>query len=358
MERASPRSSSKRSARPLRPASAIAASAVLLLSGCAYSRIAVDGGVRPPPPPENGKRLEVVFLSVVTAKAGTDTWRTAAARKTKELEVPDMGPALEKTCPEWFSSGSGTVPVVVRLRADVDDVERSSPFVLLSAASLFTVPGYSPLRFRLGASIGLGPGEWSDADSIPAREDFLIFNPVSSLAFSWFLSEEGGWRRAARLDRTSQDENRVSVAFYLQGGEERNDAFLRIVSSLVAKAWTDLSPAQRRKAAENPVAIKLWHERHPLGGGDGGDDVPIPDPQPGPNGKKGDPVVRDRTFDPESRRGTVVVDRNGTEPIRALKWIRENVLPELAGPGVPVRILDEKILPGGDQVEIKFKALK
>ena len=166
-----------------------------------------------------------------------------------------MGPALEKTCPEWFSSGSGTVPVVVRLHADVDDVERSSPFVLLSAASLFTAPGYSPLRFRLGASIGLGPGEWSDADSIPAREDFLIFNPVSSLAFSWFLSEEGGWRRAARLDRTSQDENRVSVAFYLQGGEERNDAFLRIVSSLVAKAWTDLSPAQRRKAAENPVAI-------------------------------------------------------------------------------------------------------
>lgn len=360
MERASSGSNSKRSNRKTRRLrAAFVAAAVPLLSGCAYSRIAVDGGVRPPPPPRNGERLEVVSCSVVTAKAGTDAWRTAAARKTREREVPGIGPALRRTDPDWFSTGAGTIPVVVRLRADVDDTERSTPFLLLSAASLGTIPGRAPIRFRLGASIQLGPGEWSDADPVPAQEDFLAFNPVSSLAFSWFLSEEDGWRRSGRFYRTAQDGDRLSLSSYLQDGEERNEAFLRIVSSLVAGAWTDLSPAQRRKAARNPVAVRLWRERHLLDGGDGGGDISVAvvGPPADANAKIGDPIVLVRTFDPESRRGAVVFDPNGTERIRALKWIRENVLPELAGSGVPVRILGEDS-SGADRVEIKFGALE
>ncbi len=365
------KTSSKLNSSPFsRAALPIAAFAlsVLLSSGCAYTRIALDCPFGDIPARTGEPDLHVVRCLVETHNDGVAFYRRTDGRVT-EREVPGVQAALQSVDPRWFSTAPDAQPVVVKIRAEAGAEvmgHSSSGFLLTlpAAATLATIPIYSPLQIRLGVSIQLGPGEWSDAEMLPGREDTVWFNPVSQLLFSWFLREKDGWQRQRDDPMTSYDSQaeKFSPAAYLSGGADgtkANPTFARLLAERIVAAWSALSPPERRKAMANPMARKRLEELRPLGANSKPPrmvEVPVP-VSPDTPAVVSPPSVADSSYDSRTRRGFVAFRRNGTEPIAALIWARERAIPNLVGKGSSIRILEESLNPDGT-VRLLFEVIK
>ena len=347
---------------------AVLVHSLVLSSGCAYTRIALDDSTGNIPARTDDPPLHVVQCLVEKHNDGIAFYQKSNDRIT-EREVPGVQAALQSAEPHWFSTASDAQPVIVKIRAEAGAEvmgHSSSGFLLTlpAAATLATIPIYSPLQIRLGVSIQLGPGEWSDAEMLPGREDTVWFNPVSQLLFSWFLSEKAGWQRQRDDPMTSYDSQaeKFSPAAYLQGGADgtkANPAFARLLAERIVAAWSDLSPPERRKAMANPMARKKLEELRPFDMNADESvptDVPVPVP-PDVRPVVSPPSVVDSDYDSQSRRGFVEFRRNETEHIAALRWAREKAIPDLVGKESSIRILEEGAKPDGT-VRITFEVKK
>jgi len=333
---------------------AVIAFVVPLLSGCAtYTRIAPDGDPRNIPPRTEAPPLRVVQCIVESYNEGTAFLRGGTAERHRT--VPGVQPVLETAATDWFSTNPNAQPLVVKIRSEAtapDDFLLNGG-VLPGAVTLATIPIFSAMPIRIGVSIQLGPGEWSEAEMRPGREETILFNPVSQLIFSWFLSEEKGWQRE-RNDPMAAYGSRsemFSPVAYMQG----NSSFARLLAERIVAAWEDLPPLQRAKARKNPVAWKLLEEIQPRNApiaGPGGAEVPVP----GSKRPAGQPILSDSGYDPSSHRAFIAFRRNGTEPVAALRWAREIAIPALVGKEKNIRILGESTT-GDESVRIEFEAL-
>ena len=333
---------------------------VPLLSGCAYTRIVLNGEQTTMPDHADVTPLRVVQCIIETHNETTGS--------RKEIVAPDVQSALEASKPLWFSTVREAQPVVVKLRTDsINSITDSGPdarfwlLEFLPAGSLCVIPAYFRRSVHLGLSIQLGPGEWSDAWTFRGRQDTVSFNPVTALIFSWFLCEDAGWIRAENSSQKSILVGAFDPSLFLG---ERNDKaganprFADMLANMIVDAWLTLSPSERRKAKNNPVARKLFKES---GQQDckTGEQESIGVPVPVPSGRIASfspPSLVDSGFDASSRRGFVVFRRNDAESVAALGWARRTVIPKLTGNGRNVRILDESTIQDG-VVRIEFEAL-
>ena len=368
MEKTSSESNSSWFSRPVALQIAVVALSVTLSSGCAYTRIALDGITGDIPARTGEPPLHVVQCLVETHHDGVAFYQSSGDRGA-ERDVPGVQRTLQAADPRWFSTTADAQPVIVKIRAEsgkeVMTPDDSGFWIAIpAAATLATIPIYSPLEIRLGVSIQLGPGEWSDAEMLPGREDMVWFNPVSQLLFSWFLREKNGWQRQRDDPMTSygSQAEKFSPAAYLLGGEGKakaNPVFARLLAERIVDAWSDLSPPERRKAMANPMAQKKLEELCPVAPGSATSritEVPVPAP-PGALSVVSPPSVVGSNYDSQSGRGFVVFRRNGTEPIAAHLWARKQVIPDLVGKGRPIRILEETSEPNGT-VRISFEVPK
>lgn len=327
---------------------------VPLLSGCAtYTRIAPDGEARSMPSRTEAPPLRVVQCIVESYNESAAFQRGGTAERHRT--VPGVQTVLETAAPGWFSSDRNAQPLVVKIRSEAGapDDFLLNVGVFPGAATLATIPIFSSMPIRIGVSIQLGPGEWSEAETLPGREETILFNPVSQLIFSWFLSEEKGWQRERNDPMTAYGSRSemFSPAAYMQG----NSGFVRLLAERIVAAWERLPTLQRARARQNPVAWKLLEEIQPQNGyvvGPGGGEVPVP----GPKRPVGPPILSDSGYDTSSHRGFVAFRRNGTEPVAALLWVRRVAIPALVGKGKSIRILGESTA-GDESVRIEFEVL-
>ena len=343
---------------------AVASLVAPLLSGCAYTRIALEDDQREVPARTEGPPLQVVQCVVETHNNGVRFGPATGART--ERDVHGVQSALEAAEPRWFSTAPDAQPIIVKIRAEAghEIMNPSDPgfwLVLPAGATLATIPIYAPLQIRLGVSIQLGPGEWSDARMLSGREDLVVFNPASALLFSWVLREKNGWRRKRDAQGLSSQAESFTPLGYLEGGNGRkvaNPHFARSLAEQIVAAWTNLSPPEHRRAMGNPVARKRLESLRPLDptavrGGITGVSIPVSTDLPAAVPA---PKLVDSGYDPSSRRGFVEFHRNGTEPIAALRWARETAISDLIGKGKNIHILNEGA-KDGDRVRIEFETI-
>ncbi len=371
MGRIASTSASRRWNRAFTAAVALAACAVLLpCGGCTYSKIAVADGAATRPAAMEGEPLHVVELTVET-RAETELSPFETGRR-REATVPGIQRELQTACAGRFSSGSGTLPVVVRLRTDLVEENVGIGRLLANlpaAATLYTIPGHDSRKLRMGVSIQLGIGKWSDAETTAATESMLTFNPLANALFSGFLSRENGWQRKGRSPGPDSIETwgtyatdaPFSVVEYLQGPDGANPEFAKWLAVRIADAWDDLLPAEKREARNNPVARKKLEElrSHAAPGAAANREV-VPVPVPAPPGGEA-PLAKarvlDEGFDRTTRRGFVVFAPEDEGHLRAMEWIRGKVVPRLAGEGSKVRFLSESTVEEG-VFRIEFEAVE
>lgn len=346
MEKTLFESNSRRSSRRHVTPALLLALAIPFLDGCAYSRIALTGRRNEAPENTVGSRLHVVDFIVETHDG---------SGKVREQSISDVGRTLSAVDTNWFSTDSSAVPIVVKSRVDLLSTGGTTPgdpvfwTCLAGSLSLGTIPMYWRSDLRLGLYIQLGPGEWSDSRMIPGQEDVLIFNPASALLFSWVLPESSGWQRGAG--------GAADLLPYLRegSGEFRiNQGFATILAEQIVCEWNNLSLAERRKALKNPVAIRKKQELRPWAE-EATTRTAVEISRPSEPVAVSEPVLVSSSYDKSTRRGSISFRRNGAEPLTALRWARETVVPRIVGPA-NIRILREDTRTGG-VTTIEFEVL-
>lgn len=277
-------------------------------------------------------------------------------------KVENLQSALEAACPEWFEHGPDAIPLCVKICADVTDYRGTNP--LVSFPSMLTF-GFVPMKtavfFNLSTAMQLSPGEWCDAIPIAAKKELMASN------LSSFAPSSKGWRAFREPFSELEDgESHQQVAVISQVGQfslmqDLKDGdgpggvdphFATILARLIAGTWDDLSFDEKQRVRRNPMAAKLKAELYPE----------TKDPMSSSNtgvavgkamtGSAPDvsvtPSIAGYGYNKASCRGYVEVSKNGAEHLAALKWVRTEAIPKIAGAGVSIRILSERTLENGN----------
>lgn len=264
-------------------------------------------------------------------------------------EIPSFQQELQKVCPERFSSGEDAVPVVIRLRASLEDWDPAWAF-FLPAATLVTIPSCMSRSVRFEAEVQLDIGKWSDPRMVQGSEQIVAFNPISECLFAWLLPQEKGWQEydsswTGKPGHLLPNNHRLqfSMMEYLMGKDGANAKLTREIAMMIARAWDELPPAEKRAARNNLVAQKKYEERYgPVVPAGRREIVPVPVPtQPENAVPREKPRILNKEYNPKTRIGFVEFTPGDAGHLRVAKHIREKVIPPLIDKGEKIRILRE-----------------
>lgn len=362
----------------------LAAFSVFLANGCAYTRISakgVDADVSRPSGisgPLFVTELKMDFELPNQDLIGYEM-DFGFPDNVFSTNYPAPQTIFAKAAPDVFSDSADATPVVVRLlsreeRGGWDEMAKM-PGMLLGGATLFTIPwAQTTGRWETEVSVQLGPGIWSDSTTHVCKERMWVFNPISGLFLVWFFPESSGWAHPPETGNGTfaSIENGGDCVWliartgnpYSKNGRKwfpyriwpwnhfksaGSDHFVRLLGSMIVETIDGLSDAELDSLKNNPVAWQQYQKISPFGeantmggkrrvsvGGvsSGGESTELP-------------RVLEKNYDETTRRGRVKLSDTGSDHLNTLKYVRDQVLPSIAGAERSVRILRESSLEDG-----------
>ena len=311
----------------------VSAPLVLPVAGCVTgTRIEAPNATLALPRTDTDPKLCVVDCVLEMHSTSPMVAIPGAKNAVATHKVEGLQTALRAACPEWFESGADSVPVCVKILADVTDFGRLS------------------IPFELRTPLMVNPGEWSDATPISARR--AIMKLAGDYLGDDIPSSVHPFAPVFSLMEDLKD---------CDGPGGADPDLARILANEIVKTWQGLSYGEKRSVMLNPVAAKRKMELYPeteaaVASSNTGFSVPE---APGGEFRKtgGVPAVAGYGYNKASRRGFVEFDKNGAEHLAALKWAREEIIPKIAGDGVAIRIVSEKTLKNGNS-RIDFEVVQ
>lgn len=370
---------------------AILASAVAFSGGCAYTRVSIaDMDSRVSRPAGISGPLFVTELKMdfelPTQHRDGPVIDFGLPGNVFSTNYPSPQVALEKATPKVFADSADATPIVVRLQSrekqgDWDELAKL-PGMLLGGLTLFTIPwGRTTGSWEVELSVQLGPGVWSDSPKHLCKERDWFFNPVTGIFLAWFFPESKGWKPPPRtpfapigqdgdcvwlsaMGRNAYNE-RANILWPVRVWPWRrltppaNDHFVRLLGAMVVEAINNLSDSDLDALKNNPVAWRQYQQMSPFGAAnaEGGKRIVAIGGDPSEKAEPKGPTMLEKRYDGTTRRGFIKLADDGSDPIRTLKYVRENTLPALVGRDRPIRILGEST-PEPGVVQIDFEVVE